>query len=555
MRVACSHHAMNASPQRGLSSARIFLLVGGALVALVGVLLIDGSQSLLFVDTNDFGRVVGHLHLTSRGDGIHWSLPEGPFGAPENPELATSLFSIAGWVQRYLPGGMFDISRTALAAKCLLLAYAFVLARQCAAAQRHGGWWCMGIALAWLGMFFMAHNIGMAQSLYAEYVFLIALPLLLVGVLTTGRKVRLACLAGGALACGLAKVQYFYVPALMLACVWGASRWNRVALDKALLKLLLAAQVLCLVPLLMGKNAALNAHHAVYLGSYLVLSPAQLETLGVPAERRSCIGVDAWGNALSGPGGTHVRQTGRTCHPEMPRLGKREVLRPYLRFPQILLHLLRYSLPHHFTVHYFHVYPGYFYLKRVDDGTRPVTSLLVRMTDGRNRFITPLAPALLVAAVVFFGLSRRAGEGMRRLALGGLILSLLVVTQVVVALLGEGVRDLSKHLWGAQLALDMLVVLVVLQCMGWLARLRRVFRSEGAGELRLGRLSGSRHCLRRSLFQQPGTELLQGLGRRAGIGAAQKVPAFDVHGRIQRQCHPAGGQVVLDQAALNHGHA
>ena len=463
---------MKASQQRVALSARIPVLLGFAGVILVGLLLIGGSQSLLFVDTNDFRRVAGHLRLTPLGDGVRWALPDGPFGAPQNPELATFLFSLAGWVQRYLPGAVFDSSRTALVAKCLLLAYALVLGRQCAAALHRGAWWCMAIALAWLGVFFMAHNIGMAQSLYAEYVFFIALPLLLIGVLASGRRARLACLATGSVACALAKVQYFYVPVLVLACLWAAGRWQREPPDKSLLKWLLAIQVLCLVPLFMGKNAALNAHHGVYLGSYLVLSPAQLEELGVPADKRGCIGVDAWGNELSGPGGTQVRQIGRTCHPELPRLGKREVLRPYLRFPQALPGLAQYALPHHFTVRYFHVYPDFLYLKRLDDG-RQAATWLVRMTEWRDRFVTPLAPAFLAAALALLAASRRSGEGMRRLALGGLILALFMLTQIVVALLGEGIRDLSKHLWGAQLGLDMLVVLTVLQCLGWLRQLYR----------------------------------------------------------------------------------
>jgi len=57
---------------------------------------------------------------------------------------------------------------------------------------------------------------------------------------------------------------------------------------------------------------------------------------------------------------------------------------------------------------------------------------------------------------------------MRPLAAGGLLLALLVVAQVIIVLLGEGVRDMSKHLWAAQLALDMLVVLTAVQGLGWL---------------------------------------------------------------------------------------
>lgn len=455
-------------------------------VAVVGVALVWGSQALLFADTNDFQRVVGHLYLTPVGDGIRWALPERPFRMPGNPELASHMFTFAGWVQRYLPGNVFDLSRTALAAKVLLLGYAAVLGWQCAVALQRGAVWCAVFALAWLAAFFMAHNIGMAQSFYAEYACLIALPLMLLGMLASRRAARLLCLGVGALVCGLAKVQYFYWPLLVLLCLWVGSRWQRVLPDRGLLKLLFAVQILCLVPLLIGKNAGLNAYHGVYLGSYMVLTPAQLDGLQLPAERRDCIGVDAWGNALSGPGGTQVQHTDRDCYPVTPKLGKGDVLRPYLHYPLTLWRLARFALPSHFTVQYFHVFPGHYYLQRHDGGAKPVTDLLLRMSEVRDRIVTPLAPLFLLAALALLAASRSwHAVRLRPLAAGGLLLALLVVSQVVIVLLGEGVRDMSKHLWAAQLALDMLVVLTALQCLGWVwIGLRQ--RAEAAEAARVG---------------------------------------------------------------------
>jgi hypothetical protein len=50
-----------------------------------------------------------------------------------------------------------------------------------------------------------------------------------------------------------------------------------------------------------------------------------------------------------------------------------------------------------------------------------------------------------------------------------LLLALFVPSQIVVSLLGEGVRDLSKHLAAAQLCLDLLWVLLVLQLLAWVS--------------------------------------------------------------------------------------
>ncbi len=443
--------------------------LGFTVVLAVGLWLIAGSQALLFVDTNDFQRVVGHLRLRPLGDGIRWALADGSTRNPGNPELASHIFTLLAWVQRFLPGHVFDLALSALAAKCLLLAYAWILGWQCARALQRGAIWCTAIALAWLVVFFMAHTIGMAQSFYAEYAFLFGFPLLLIGLLAEQTASRRWCLALGALVCGLAKVQYFYVPLLVLVCVWLSARWQRSGIEKALLKTLLLVQVLCLVTVLIGKNAALNAHHGLFLGSYMVLTPEQLDGLEVPARQRECIGVDAWGNVLSGPGGSGVRNGGESCYPEQPRLGKRDVLRPYLHYPSVLLRLAEFALPVHFTVHYFHVYQSFLYLKVLPERSNAATDALLRLSDERQRWITPQAPALLWVALAFFLLSRLApSKGLQRMATGGLLLAMLVVSQILIALLGEGVRDLSKHLWAAQWALDMLLWLLVLQALGWM---------------------------------------------------------------------------------------
>lgn len=475
---------MQITYQQASHRQRWLFYIALVVVLVVGGLLVAGSQALLFVDTNDFQRVVGHLNLTPLGDGLRWALSSQPSRTPGNPEIASHIFTFAGWVQRYLPGSVFDLARTALVAKCLLVVCACVLAWQCTQALQRGAWWFCCFALAWLAVFFMAHNIGMAQSFYAEYAFLIAFPLLLIGMLARNRGARLVCLGLGVFVCGLAKVQYFYVPLLALVCVWVASWWQRVATDKALLKLLLAIQVLCLVPMLIGKNAALNGHHGLYLGSYMVLTPAQLDKLGVPAAERACIGVDAWGNAFAGEGGTEVKRNAPTCFPETPRLSKRDVLRPYMHYPQALMGLAQYALPSHFTVHYFHVFPGNFYLKRVEGGTQAVTDLLLGMTDARERYITPMTPFFLLAALAFFAISRsRKAQALRSMAAAGLLLGLFVASQIVVAMLGEGVRDLSKHLWAAQLALDMLVLLIALQALGWLCNWRQAPTGHSQAEL------------------------------------------------------------------------
>lgn len=440
-------------------------------MVIIGVVLVWGSQELLFKDTGDFIRVIEHLKLAPiHGSATRWRLPNDIFARAQNPELASWLFTMFGWLQRYLPGHVFDLVRTALVAKVWLLGCAALLSALVTTPLHDRGWGRGAAFVVWAAVFFMAHNISMAQTFFPEYAAYLALPLLVAGFLMPAGCARAVCVFVAALACGLAKVQYFYVPLLILVCVVVANWWQRTSQDKSLLALLVVAQVLCLGPLALSRHGALNAHQSLYLGSYMVLAPEQLDALGVPAEKRACIGIDAWGNQTSGPGGTQVKDVGHTCYPEQPPLSMRDTLRPYLAFPQTLPRLMQFALPYHFTVHYFHVYSWFVLLQRLDDGRNPVASLLVKMSEWRDRTVTPLAPLFLVSGLVFFAFSRKASASSRRLALAGAFLSAFIISQIVVSLLGEGIRDLSKHLWAAQLALDMLVAVTLFQVLAWLSK-------------------------------------------------------------------------------------
>ena len=49
-------------------------------------------------------------------------------------------------------------------------------------------------------------------------------------------------------------------------------------------------------------------------------------------------------------------------------------------------------------------------------------------------------------------------KGKARLGLSCFFLLSIIFTQLIISLLGEGVRDLSKHLYGAQFSIDLIMV-------------------------------------------------------------------------------------------------
>ncbi len=297
-------------------------------------------------------------------------------------------------------------------------------------------------------MAFAAHNTAFLQSLYPDAAFLLGLPLL-VAAIVLPRGWRRAALVFVALGfCAASKVQYCYLPMLLLAVALCSRR--SVPLDKPFVAVVLLAQALSLLPFAAYGYGGVNRHHSTYLGSYLAMTPAELERIGVDAQERACIGADAWGNRLESAAAVRVVQRGGPC-PAARDKSTSDAVRPYWQFPSLLPRLVASSLPAHFTVRYFHLDESTRYVVSVAPGNW-ASGALWRISEWREGLIGPFA-ALAICVLGWFALPASLAAPAR-------LLALFAVSQVPVALLGEGVRDLSKHLAGAQMALDFLIVLL-----------------------------------------------------------------------------------------------
>ena len=137
-----------------------------------------------------------------------------------------------------------------------------------------------------------------------------------------------------------------------------------------------------------------------------------------------------------------------------------DVLSPYFRYPTLGYRMLVFALPEHFTTDYFHVYRDYAYLRVIQPPGDPMSQTLMRLSEIRTKLVRwsflLIGPSVCLLAWLVIRRNRWIWARVY------IFLILLIFSQIAISLLGEGIRDLSKHLLVAQYALDMLIALVLI---------------------------------------------------------------------------------------------
>lgn len=461
------------------SSRSLNVTLYAVFVSFIGFALVGLSEQITFLDSGDFFRTVTFM-LTRPLDatGRLWEFRPGGFQRPDHFESGVFFFGLFGYLQQWTSGIYFDLRWQSISAKVLLLWLGHLMAVRIASVLglRLLGQ-AFGFAVISIGLF-QAHNIGILKSFYNEYVTFLGFIVLVLGLLTGPGLKRSLLIVFGAFLFGISKVQFFYVPALVLACLaWQRLRFQ-LPLSRPMIAALLCVQTICVLPSLHNPYQQLNYHHATYYGAYLLLSPTELRALGLNPAQVDCAGTDSWGIRAAGPGGSTPHREGRSCFGEKT-LKLRDVLDPYLQHPTLLWRLAAYALPHHFTVQYFHVFKELRYIVPADRVSFGYGRWLVQLSELRDAFVSHAWP-LFIAAGLLAGLLRLPGASW--VGTGSLFLAVFIPSQMGISLLGEGIRDLSKHLWAAQLALDLLAILlatqIVLVLRQWLADRRNALREQ-----------------------------------------------------------------------------
>lgn len=441
-----------------------WLYVGGW--AFFGLVLLVASHSIGMLNQGDYGRAIARFLQYPLGpeggfgspQGVVWPFLEDPRGPSGGGGTSALLFWAAAWPQS-LFAGHYSVLLTGLAARIGLLLCAERLGTHLS--RSLGGGLAMRFAIGALFALalFAAHNVAFTNALYMEFAFVLFLPLVVLGLFQVHTRWGQVALVLGAVMCGAAKAQFFYLPSFLgIVLVWTAVRTGQRP-GWLLVVGLVVAQVVSLVPLTRSGYTQINYHHATQLGSYLAMSPTQRAAFGPDGSVERCVGIDAWGNRLAGLDAVRLEPGHESCLGEVT-LGARDVIAPYLHHPGLLPGLWFGTTPTHFTVDYFHLDQEGRYIVPVDgDGYGP-GQVLVALSAARDRVIGPWVALLLIATASLAG-AGLIGRPPPGLATALLFLAALAASQLVVSLVGEGVRDLSRHWAGAQLALDLLAACLV----------------------------------------------------------------------------------------------
>jgi hypothetical protein len=458
------------------------LQIAGYLPTIVlGVWLIFQSLSITTLDQGDYSRAISSF-LNGPADGAeyrHWEKPtmdwqfRKPFALTQIDNSATLYFTLNAYAQQWVRA-TFSLPLLGIASKIITLVLLSILARRIATAC---SWGLLGtnlIAIALAIAYFMAHNVYLFNSLYQEHVFWIGLPILLAGLLDTTRWRSMVWILIGATVCGAAKTQFFYIPlcVLILQALWS---WRQgKTQNKTLIIGLLLAQVICTIPLLSNPYRVLNFYHATYYGSYILASPQTQKQLNLAPQTERCIGSDRWGIVLAGKEGNEAGPAIDSCF-DMVHLSTLDVLRPYVLEPSLLWKMWRFSKPALWTAQPFHNLPTHPYVitpqglnAQGEPYPFPKDQVLLGYSSWREQHLTQRVQsisllALLLASVLAYW--RLLGQ----LPLVIVFVTAVLWSQIAIALMGEGFRDLGKHYAAAQLSFDLLVVLLGISFLGLLS--------------------------------------------------------------------------------------
>jgi hypothetical protein len=441
-------------------------------IILVGTWLIFQSLSITTLDQGDYSRAISPF-LNGPANGAeyrHWEKPtmewqfRSPFALSQIDNSATGYFTLNAYAQQWVRT-TFSLPLLGLTSKVITLLVLIMLARRIAT---QCSWGLLGtnlIAIALAVAYFMAHNVYLFNSLYQEHVFWLGLPVLLIGLLDSSRWRSIVWIIAGATICGAAKTQFFYIPLLVLILQVLWSWWQGGSQNKPLIIGLLVAQAICTIPLLSNPYRALNFYHATYYGSYILASPQTQKQLNIAPQTERCIGSDRWGIVLSGKEGNEAGPVIDSCF-DVVHLTTIDVLRPYVLEPSLLWKMWRFAKPALWTAKPFHNLPTHPYVitpqglnAQGEPYPFPVDQVLLGNSAWRDQHLTQRVQSISLLALLLAGILafwKRLG----RLPLVILFVTALLWSQIAIALMGEGFRDLGKHFAAAQLSYDLLIVLL-----------------------------------------------------------------------------------------------
>ncbi|EHX5859761.1 hypothetical protein K3Z73_003871 [Escherichia coli] len=287
-------------------------------------------------------------------------------------------------------------------------------------------------------------NISMLSSFYQEQVILIFMPMICMYIIGNDNKSILFVFLGVVIV-SCAKSQFFYAPVVAFFSYLLFNR-DRIWLKSGLLALSLVLSVTCIV--FSSGATSFNKYHANFYGVYLYAKEHNIE-LDSTIDK-SCIGIDAWGNRFDLDKGAVSTDIGTRCYDENKSSSFSDAIGFVIKNPSFLLSLpFDVGMRSQYTEDYFHVFKSIQLVR--DDNS--ISGDITHIKDYLFKDVRFIILAILLATSVII----RKRHEMATLFFS----SCFGVTQLYIAFMGEGYRDLSKHLFGMNFSFDLSIFIIL----------------------------------------------------------------------------------------------
>lgn len=286
-------------------------------------------------------------------------------------------------------------------------------------------------------------NLAFFGSFYQEQIILIFLPLLLLTInKRTTESYLTAFLSITIIACS--KGQFFYFPAIIFFYYLIYDRKGLfVKLPLVAFSLLLS--LLCMF--FTTSTVAYNKYHSVYFGAY---EYEIINGIELPEKAdKNCVGIDFSGNRFDLNLGVVATQIGDKCFNLHKDVSFKDTINEIVKHPSILFKLpFDEGVKTQLTENYFHVYKAMPLIINND-------GFYAKITHIKDALFKNIRFFLLFLALIF-------SLAFRKDKTSGLIFlcASLGISQFYISFMGEGYRDMDKHLFGMNFSFDMAVLLI-----------------------------------------------------------------------------------------------
>jgi len=305
-------------------------------------------------------------------------------------------------------------------------------------------------------------NMALLSSLYQEQLLLIILPVLIATTIYDTKASIYSCFFFTA-AIATLKSQFFYIPLIMMVFF---IIYSRQYLKLKLSLMLLAFSFGVVAILLTHGTTNLNSYHSTYYGAYLYSDLSENEM--PEGVNKYCVGVDAWGNRFDISKGMVSTTIQDKCITHSKESGFSDAIKYYVKHPVDFVMLpFAESIKPFMGENYFHMDYNYKLIVNQDNYSGKITEVKDILF---NELRFPILFLIMLASIA-----------LRKKQISGLlfIVSMLGVTQFYISFLGEGYRDLNKHLSGMNICFDIILYILVVKAAYTFAELamRRIDRS------------------------------------------------------------------------------